>query len=232
MKIVINNIFKGFLYGVFSISPGLSGGFLATYFGDYEKCLDILTLKQIDKSSFFYLFYLLIGFLVGAILFSNIITFLYDKYMKYFIFFVLIINIILILYTMNKYSLIQNIKIMLISFILLTLFNNFYIFHISGLNGVVLYSVCGVIYSITKIIPGISSTTLLINIGFYGNLMKFFSNPLLAIKNEFLLWALFIMFFLITSIALLIIYSKVKYKINMEKIVLIIMLINIFIMLV
>jgi len=232
MKMLIIDILKGFLYGVFSISPGLSGGFLAIYFGDYEKCLDIFTLKKVDKSSFIYLFNILFGFIVGVILFSNIITFLYDKYINSFKFYVLIINIILILYMMKKYSLIQNIKIMLISVILLTLLNNFYILNISGLSGSRLYCISGVIYSITKIIPGISSTTLLINMGFYDNLMSLFSNPLLAIKQELLLWTIFVTSFFIASIILLIIYSKIKYKINLEKIVIVIMLINIFIMLI
>ena len=36
------NIIKGVIYGVFSIIPGLSGGVVASYFGDYQKVINII----------------------------------------------------------------------------------------------------------------------------------------------------------------------------------------------
>lgn len=220
-------ILKGYIYGIFSISPGLSGGFIATYFGDYQKCIDILTLKRVDRKSITYIVIITFSFICGVISFSNVISALYSKYNHQFIFTIIIINILILLSMVKKYNIKTNLKLLLISLILSTILHmNHHFDYIRFTNGFV-YMLSGTIYSVTKIIPGISGTSILINIGFYDKLMLFFSNPLKVFISDFGNWLLFISLFIVTSIILLSLYNKYRKVVNIEKVIIIIMIINI-----
>ena len=70
----------GILIGTAMIIPGVSGSVIAVIFGVYDKSIMALTnLFKNFKKNIIYLFVLGSGILIGAIWFSNVMMFLYEK---------------------------------------------------------------------------------------------------------------------------------------------------------
>lgn len=77
----IQNIAKGFLIGIGSIAPGVSGGSIAVIFGIYDKLTDAIAhFYRGFKEKIKFLWPLLVGGILGVLLFSNIIQYLFDNY--------------------------------------------------------------------------------------------------------------------------------------------------------
>ena len=71
----------GILIGTAMIIPGVSGSVIAVIFGVYDKSITALTnLFKNFKKNIIYLFVLGSGILTGAIWFSNVMMFLYEKH--------------------------------------------------------------------------------------------------------------------------------------------------------
>ena len=71
----------GILIGTAMIIPGVSGSVIAVIFGVYDKSITALTnLFKNFKKNIIYLFILGSGILTGAIWFSNVMMFLYEKH--------------------------------------------------------------------------------------------------------------------------------------------------------
>ncbi len=224
----MRNIIKGVIYGVFSICPGLSGGMLALKLGDYYRIISIINNKKYSKKEIFYLSSILIGFIIGSILFSNLINYLYIKYYAFFNIFVLLVTIYLVTNFAFK-SKITNVE--LVFLLILSIFISIVMSNLKlpYINIVLLFILSGFIFSFSKVIPGFSGTSIFINIGFYKYLLNFFSNPLIFFDNIFL-WSLFMLVFLISTI-LLIKFVSIQDKF-FEYCVIVIMLVNIFMMLI
>lgn len=80
MKFLLNML-KGLLIGVGCIAPGFSGGAIAIVFGLYDKLIDAIAHFYINfKSKFFFLLPYAIGGGIGVLLFSNVLSFLFDRY--------------------------------------------------------------------------------------------------------------------------------------------------------
>ena len=77
MKNFLTNTIKGIAIGAGAILPGISSGVLCVILGIYEKLLDsILNFFKDIKNNFRFLFPLIIGGAIGVLLFSNILNYL------------------------------------------------------------------------------------------------------------------------------------------------------------
>lgn len=219
------NLLKGMLFGICSICPGLSGGLLAVQLGDYNKIISIINLKQYNKTNIIYLINIVIGFMLGTIFFSSIISHLFENYTKIFNIVIIFISlIILLIYIYNSNISLFSVLIMtVISFILFILTH---IIDVSSItyNIYVLFLISSIVFSFSKVIPGLSGTSILINIGFYKYLLKFFSNPFILFDNIFLWLMFWIVFVLVTYFLIKFLYVNNEF---LKRIVIVIMFINI-----
>ena len=166
---------QGFLVGLGAILPGVSGGTLCYVFGIYEPVIDTLTnpLRGIKKY-WFMLMFVGIGGVLGFVGFAGIT----EALLRWNTPVVLCVFIGLILGTVpelwrdsgekgrNKYSIIS----LCISFVFIVVL--FYccehVWDISIPQSILGYAICGVIWGLSFIIPGFSSSTLLLFFGIYG----------------------------------------------------------------
>ena len=189
----------GILIGTAMIIPGVSGAVIAVVFGVYDKLIASLTnLFKDFKKNMLFLSTLGSGILVGTIWFSNVMMFLYEKceVATKLSFIGLILGGVPFLIgevRKNKEEKI-NIKILFITLLFsLTLwyfsknlinltinFNNS-----SKVINFLLLFLAGFIYSVGKVIPGISSSFLLIIIGMYEFVLSVMANPVNALITSF-----------------------------------------------
>lgn len=220
------NIFKGILYGVFSVVPGLSGGILANYFGDYTKCIEIILGEKPILSNLEYLFSIFLGFILGVLVSSNIISFLYNQYTGLFILFVILCNLYILFRTLLsiKPKLVFILISASISMLLIIFFSNrIFITKENIFLGCIVPSM---LYSFSKVVPGISSTSILINIGFYDILMSFFINPIAVFLRNPFFWFFFWIIFIIVSYVFLKIVNKLIKSKFFEYFIVIILIFN------
>lgn len=168
-------IVQGFIVGVGAILPGVSGGTLCYVFGIYDEVLEILTspIKGIKKH-WLMLIFVGIGGGLGFVGFAGVA----EALLKWNTPLVLCVFIGLILGTVpelwrdsgskgrNNYSIIS----FCVSFVFIAAL--FYccehIWSISIPQNIIGYAICGVVWGLSFIIPGFSSSTLLLFFGIYG----------------------------------------------------------------
>lgn len=173
---------KGFIIGIAKIIPGLSGAMLAVSFSIYDKLIDTVTHFFDDvKNNFKFLLVVGSGILLAIVCFSNIVSYLINKY--YFITMMLFIGFIIggtYDFSKNiKYSF-KNIIIVLVTvlFVLfISLFNssNYYVIQGNCFDYLVFF-IGGVIEIFSSIVPGISGTALFMLMGIYDNILMLFGN--------------------------------------------------------
>lgn len=188
----------GILIGTAMIIPGVSGSVIAVIFGVYDKSITALTnLFKNFKKNIIYLFVLGSGILTGAVWFSNVMMFLYEKceIVTKLSFVGLILGGVpyLIKEIKSKDNQKINFLALLLTFLLSVLFwyisqnvlkINFNVESSSYLVKFLLFFLSGIIYSIGKIIPGVSGSFLLIIIGMYEFVLSLISNPIhMAVRN-------------------------------------------------
>lgn len=168
-------IVQGCMIGVGAILPGVSGGTLCYVFGIYDPIIDTLTdpIKGIKKY-WFMLAFVMLGVGVGFVGFAGIT----EALLRWNTPVVLCAFIGLILGTVpelwrdsgekgrNGYSIIS----LIVSFIFIVVL--FYccehVWDITIPQNVWGYAICGVVWGLSFIIPGFSSSTLLLFFGIYG----------------------------------------------------------------
>ena len=170
-------IIQGCLVGIGAILPGVSGGTLCYVFGIYDQVLEVLSspIKGIKKHWFMLLF-VGIGGALGFVGFAGVTEALlaWNKPVVLCVFIGLILGTVPELWRdsgtqgRNKFSIISLIS----SFVFIAAL--FYVF------GTVLiltipktiwgYAICGVIWGLSFIIPGFSSSTLLLFFGIYESM--------------------------------------------------------------
>ena len=192
----INLFLIGILIGTAMIVPGVSGGVIAVIFGVYNKMIYALTnLFKDFKKNFSFLFVLGMGILIGAVWFSNVMMFLYEKHevITKLAFIGLILGGVPFLFKEvkkhNEKGISGNINYiaLVLTFIfclvLLVLSKNVFkidldaktdSFFIANLN----LFLAGVIYSVGKVVPGVSGSFLLITIGMYEYVLSVMSHPI------------------------------------------------------
>lgn len=171
---------KGVLIGIGKIIPGVSGAVIAVILGVYDKGLNAITNLN-NKKNILFLIKIGLGILLGIILFSNVIKYLFNNYYVYTILF--FIGLILggtteIIDKVDKrdykYSVIISIILCIISLLNI---NNSYTMKNSIVDYIIFF-IGGIIESMGTIIPGLSSTALLLNLGIYDKIINTISNLL------------------------------------------------------
>ena len=170
----IINIIKGIIIGIAKIIPGLSGAVLMISFNLYDKAIDAITNFFSDvKNNFIFLFNLGVGIFIGIIFFSNILNFFINNYYAYTtsLFIGLILGGIPTI-SKNIDKNISNYIFMLISFIFMILLsisniNNNYIIKNSIID-IFVFFISGLLEAIGTVVPGVSSTALLMIMGVYN----------------------------------------------------------------
>jgi len=178
---------KGLIIGIGKIIPGVSGAVLAIILNVYDEGLNrIVNIFNDFRKNIFYLISIGLGICVGIVLFSNVINyFLGNYYVITMLFFVGLIlgGILNILKEVDKRDYIYVI-VTILFFCIISFFNinndyiiknNFYDYVMFYIGGVI--EVCG------TVIPGVSSTALLLILGIYddvivsiGNISNFLFN--------------------------------------------------------
>lgn len=171
---------KGIIIGIGKIIPGVSGAVLAVILKIYDKVIDmVVNFKKDIKNNLIYLFILSLGILTGIILFSKIILYMLNNYYVYtnMLFIGLIIGGIP---SINKDVDKKDYKytfIILIIFTIISLFNfnNTYIIKNNFIDYIIFF-IGGLFEALGTIIPGLSSTSLLLLIGIYNDIIISLSN--------------------------------------------------------
>lgn len=176
MKFIVD-FGKGILIGAGCILPGISSGVLCVVFGLYEKLLDSILnfFSDIKKNSKF-LLPIVLGAILGIILFSKILQFLLYKYplQTKSIFIGLILGgVVLLVKDINrkeKFCIKKFIYLIIslsIGFLMVYLENKIGIKNVENVNYIYLIF-SGILMSIGIVVPGVSSTIILMLLGIYS----------------------------------------------------------------
>ena len=161
---------KGIIIGIGKIIPGVSGAVLAIILKVYDEGLNsIINFFKNPKQNILFLTKIGLGILVGIILFSNIINYtLTNYYVITMLFFIGLIigGIPSILKEVDKkdyiYSLITNINN---NYLITNTYKDYLVFFLGGITE-----------ALGTVIPGLSSTALLLILGIYNTLITKISN--------------------------------------------------------
>ena len=177
----LSSFIKGIFIGSGAILPGISSGVLCVILGLYENLLDsILNIFKDFKKNFLFLLPIGLGGVLGFFIFSNIILILLNKYPipTKSLFIGLILGSIPILFKQanergnnfnKKYNYTIFIASLIIGIILFVLEKNINIdtSYTANSFSFVYLLICGVCMSIGIIVPGVSSTIILMLLGVY-----------------------------------------------------------------
>ena len=180
----INQLIKGIIVGIAKVIPGLSGAVLMISFNLYDKAIDAITnFFENPKKNFIFLFNLGIGIVLGIVLFSKIIHYFIVKYYVYTtsLFIGLIIGgIIPISKNIPKKS--NYYLLVLISFIIVFSLsflgtNQDYVLKNTYID-LFIFFIAGLLEAVGTVLPGISSTALLMMVGIYNHYLVVLSGAL------------------------------------------------------
>lgn len=188
----------GTLIGVAMITPGVSGAVIAVIFGVYDKMITaLINLFKDFKKSFIFLAVLGLGILVGAVWFSNVMIFLYERHevVTKLAFVGLILGGVPFLFKEirekngEKINYVALILTFMLSTFLWILSNSVMQIDLDcntkfGIISVLNLFLAGMIYSIGKIVPGVSGSFLLIIIGMYEYVLSIMAHPITVGLNE------------------------------------------------
>lgn len=171
------HILIGILIGAGAILPGISSGVLCVIFGIYDKLINsILNFFKNIKENLKFLFPICIGVGIGVVLFGKILKtlfLLYDIQIK-FAFIGLILGGVpsLIKIANSKkgfrlHYLLYTIVSFSVSIALILLEKHFNIYNFANFKGTFFLIISGFIMSAGVVVPGISSTVLLMLLGTY-----------------------------------------------------------------
>ena len=166
-------VIKGLIIGFAKVMPGVSGAILAISMGVYDKGINAIT-RFFDniKENTKFLFFIGIGIIIAIILGSNIVYFLLNNY--YVITMLFFMGLIFgstpkIISKVDKT--IKGYIISLVTFIIITLLTTININNNNISNSIFIYLISGLIDAFGMVVPGISSTALLMVIGTYNNII-------------------------------------------------------------
>ncbi len=173
----VSNFFKGISIGAGAILPGISSGVLCVIFGIYEKLLDsILGFFKNIKENLKFLFPITLGTIIGVLIFSKILNyFLYAYPIQTKSAFVglILTTVPSLVRDVNKKSKFKLRYILYLIFALIlglsTVFleRNMIVSSSAEFNYFYLI-LCGFLMSIGVIVPGVSSTIILMLLGVYS----------------------------------------------------------------
>ena len=219
------NMIKGIFIGAGAIVPGVSSGVLCVIFGIYEKLLDaVLNFFKDIKKNIKFLFPIALGVGIGVIAFSNLLNYtLYEfPIQTKSIFIGLIIGTIpSLIKEVNTKEKFRPQKVMFllialgIGIVTVVLENKIeMITNIENMN--VMYLImCGAIMSVGIIVPGVSSTIILMLLGVYSVYLQSIANIYLPVLIPIAIGLLFgsIIVMKLTKLLLEKYYGKTFYTI-------------------
>lgn len=181
----IANFFKGILIGAGCILPGISSGVLCVIFGIYDLLLDsVLNFFQDIKKNFNFLCPIAFGGVIGIIVFSNFLQYLLLKYpiQTKSIFIGLILGGVVLLYRQiikekgwKKQNSIYFFMAFIIGIGMVYLEHKLSIKNLESVNFLYL-TLSGFLMSIGIVVPGVSSTIILMLLGTYSYYLSSVSN--------------------------------------------------------
>jgi len=187
----ITSVLKGIFIGMGAILPGISSGVLCVILGLYDKLVEsVLGIFKNFKENFKFLFPIIIGIVFGFLLFGNILNYLFNTYESECksIFLGFIIGGIPTLFkTANKGNkfkssyLIYTILSFSIGIFLFMLEKNFNTWNFNSQSNYIYLLIAGISMSAGIIIPGVSSTVILMCFGIYYNYLNAISTLNLSI---------------------------------------------------
>lgn len=173
----IVSIIKGIALGAGAILPGISSGVLCVVFGLYDKLINsILDFFKDIKGNSKFLFPIILGIGIGVIVFGNFLRMLFTYFpiQTKFAFIGLILGSIPILFkTANAkngfrlHYIIYTIFTFLLAVLLLSIEKNFTNNNLLGNTSFIYLVMSGFIMSIGVVVPGVSSSVLLMILGIY-----------------------------------------------------------------
>ena len=173
---------KGILIGIAKIIPGLSGSVLMISFNLYDKAIDAITNFFSDvKRNFTFLLNISLGILIGIVMFSNILNYFIKNYYVYTtsLFIGLILGGIPLILGSASRSRKGNLLVVLsfigMIFISFANINTNYVIKNNLIDKIVFFF-GGILEAIGTIVPGISSTALLMLAGIYNLFLDTLSN--------------------------------------------------------
>ena len=185
------NVVKGIFIGAGAIIPGVSSGVLCVIFGIYEKLLDaVLNFFKDIKKNIKFLFPIALGVGIGVLLFSNILNYLLYEFpiQTKSIFIGLILGTIpSLIKEVNEKATFkpQNVFYLLIALaigIITVIVENQMDIVSNGDNISIMYLVmCGAIMSLGIVVPGVSSTIILMLLGVYSVYLQSVANLYLPV---------------------------------------------------
>lgn len=184
------NIIIGTLIGAGAIIPGVSSGVICVILGIYEKLLNaVLSIRKNLKESFKIIVPVGIGAIIGVISFGNVIKYLLCKYPMQvsFIFMGLVVGSIpeLVKQTnKNEQLRLQNLGFLIISALIgigmVILESNLKIQTNEQFSIIYLF-MAGIFMSAGVVIPGVSSTVILMILGVYSTYLSSVANVYLPV---------------------------------------------------
>ena len=198
----ILNFCIGILIGAGAILPGISSGVLCVIFGIYEKLVNsVLNFFKDTKNNFKFLFPIASGSFVGIIALGNVLKFLFTTFPTptKFAFIGLIVGEVPILCKKANKDVGFRLTYMLyliatfaIAVLLIFIENKCNINFLSIENSNFFYLVlCGFLMSIGIVVPGVSSSVILILLGIYNIYLDSISTlylPVISIGNWRYYW--------------------------------------------
>ena len=185
------NMIKGIFIGAGAIVPGVSSGVLCVIFGIYEKLLDaVLNFFKDIKHNIKFLFPIALGIGIGVLLFSNILNyFLYEfPVQTKSIFIGLIIGTIPSLIkevnekeTFKPQNVVYLLIALAIGMITVIVENQINIVSNGDKMSIMYLVMCGAIMSIGIVVPGVSSTIILMLLGVYSVYLQSVANLYLPV---------------------------------------------------
>ena len=181
LKDHLRSFINGVVTGIASILPGVSGGLILVLCGSYERLIeDISELRQKIKPEFFFLVAIASGLLVGMLACTLFLDWTLDRFaapMMAF-FFGLIVAQIPEVWKLTRYE--KGSKISVASIVCLAVGLGI-IIALMVVNGggrvvdtddhsvgnMVLFALCGIVLAVSKVMPGISGSSLLIALGLF-----------------------------------------------------------------
>lgn len=171
---------KGMVIGATAILPGVSGGVLATVMGIYEPIINALSgfFKNIKKSTKF-LLPIVLGAGIGFLVVGRIIFALMEHYENQSVLFFsgLVLGGMPALFRIAKS---QGFKYQYIIATVLALLLSFVLSELSKIpinNPILRYFLGGGAYSFGSVVPGVSASFLLINMGIYKDIISSVTRP-------------------------------------------------------
>ena len=185
------NIIKGIFIGAGAIVPGVSSGVLCVIFGIYEKILDaVLNFFKDIKRNIKFLFPIALGVGIGVLLFSNMLNYLLYEFpvQTKSIFIGLIIGTIPSLIkevnekeTFQPQNVIYLLIALAIGILTVVLENKINVFTNIDNMSIMYLVMCGAIMSIGIVVPGVSSTIILMLLGVYSVYLQSVANLYLPV---------------------------------------------------